>query len=72
MVIYSKPRGQRRQPASAGSVLESFLLWPASLPHVSIKAQQPIDKLALPRELSALRMAYSTAHWLLAGNSTGL
>lgn len=43
-----------------------------SLPHVSIKARQPIDKLALPRELSALRAARSAARWSLVGDSTGL
>lgn len=60
--------------ASAGSVLESFPRWPASLPPVSIKARQPTDKLALPRELSALRwpacctrVAWGGRHWVWLG-----
>lgn len=72
MVIYSKPRGRRGRSASAGSELESFPLWPASLPHVSIKARQPTDKLALPRELSALCWpALLHTDGMLGGNSTG-
>lgn len=52
MVIYSKPRGGEGRLLQLALCWNPFPLVSPSLPHVSIKARQPIDKLALPCELS--------------------